>query len=340
MKKLSKKAVNTSRGIMIVMVSVMGTITLAACSINYSELAEGINELGEGVDKMVNGSTVVTTADETEPTESATESSAEVTEETTPTPTPSPTPTPKPTATPTPMPQRVDFSELTTDSISEAVEVQREDFAESYHADGEETELVTFTGNRMVVSIPGAENVQTAINLSLDGFYNEAEGLYSRYCSEADAAYGLDQEMYLAAPYSINMNYAYSYNERLLSVVMDYEVVQGGEDNITIVDRKEEIATYDILTGQYINNAMIAKDRTALEAALANAVAFAATNEDNIYTAAQVTEPVIVVHSQSNGMTFAEAYGYINGRLYHSPVDMANYADYLNTYGKIVYKIN
>ena len=340
MKKLSKKQVNTSKGIMIVTVSVLGTITLAACSINYSELADGINDLGRGIDRAVNGTGEETTVSaETEPTADETEET-EPSETEAPAPTATPTPTPKPTATPTPMPQRVDFSELTTDTISENVDVQIEEFAESYHADGEETELVSFTGNRIVVSIPDNTNIQTSLNLILDGFYQEAAGLYNRYSSEAEGQYALDPEMYLANKYDINVEYRYSFNGRLLSVIMEYGVVSGSEETRTDVYKKIEVATFDVLTGQYVTPAAVAKDIDALNAALASYLANAASTDDEEYTSDMVSSPILVAHSNDGGTHFAEIYGYINGNFTSVVADLSNYADYLNTYGKIVYKIN
>lgn len=340
MKKLSKKQVNTSKGIMIVTVSVLGTITLAACSINYSELAEGINDLGKGLDRAVNGTTEETTSslETVEPTVETEETEPSETEA--PLPTATPTPTPRPTATPTPMPERVDFSELTTDTISETLDVQIEEFAESYHADGEETELVSFTGNRIVVSMPDNANVQTSLNLILDGFYNEAEGLYNRYSSEAEGLYALDPEMYLANKYDVNIDYRYSYNGRLLSVIMEYDVVSGNEEEKADVIKKIEVATFDALTGQYVTPAAVAKDVDALNAALSSYLANAASTEEETYTSDMVSNPILVAHSNDGGTHFAEIYGYINGNFTNVVADLSNYADYLNTYGKIVYKIN
>ena len=338
MKRLSKKAVNTSKGIMIVVVSVLGTITLAACSINYRELADGINDIGRGMDHMVNGTSSARETEDpsdTDPTESS--ETDETAETPAPTATPTPAPTGTPVPTPTPMPDRVDFSELTTDEISDTLEVQLEEFAESHHDEEDGEELVTFAGNRMVLSMPENENIQLALNSLIDGFYYEAEGLYNRYSGEADAAYALDSEIYMEAPYAVSVNFSYSYNGRLLSVIKSYEVTQGEEN---IIDEKKEIDTYDVLTGNLVTPAMVAKDTTALGNALAASIAFAASTEEVQYTASQVTDPVIVVHAQGNGTAFAEAYGFINGTRFNAPVDLTNYADYLNSYGKIVYKIN
>ena len=217
MKKLYKKTVRTDMGLMIVTVSVLGVVSLAACSINYNDLADGINDLGKSVDHAINGTDAATAAatsgtetDATDPTAAPTEPEATPT----PSPTPVPTATPTPTPTPTPAPQRVDMSELTTDTITEGVEIKDETFEESYHDVDDYTQLVKFTGNRIAVEIPDGKNVQTAINLVINGFYNETEGLYKRYSDEAQSAYLLDKENYLAAPYSVNVKFNYSYNGR------------------------------------------------------------------------------------------------------------------------------
>ena len=344
MKKLSKRTVKTDLGPMIVVVSILGTITLAACSINYNELADGINDLGKGVDHAINGTKTTAVATDTEPTASESAASESATDSTDPLPTPTPTPTPEPTATPTPtpsptpVPQRVDMSELTTDTISEGVEINIEDFAESYHDTEDYTELVKFSGNRIAVNIPDSANVQTAVNLILDGFYSEAEGLYKRYSDEAQAAYLLDKESYLAATYSASVKYTYSYNGRVLSVVMEYFVKKGADEQIA--EHKSEIVTFDILTGQYVTPALVAKDYHALNDALAQALAQGVSNEEKKYKKEDVKDPVLVVHPQSGGTIFAEVYGRIGDKLFKTPVDLSNYADYLNSYGKIVYKLN
>ncbi len=341
MKKLYKKTVRTDMGLMIVTVSVLGVVSLAACSINYNDLADGINDLGKSVDHAINGTDAATAAatsgtetDATDPTAAPTEPEATPT----PSPTPVPTATPTPTPTPTPAPQRVDMSELTTDTITEGVEIKDETFEESYHDVDDYTQLVKFTGNRIAVEIPDGKNVQTAINLVINGFYNETEGLYKRYSDEAQSAYLLDKENYLAAPYSVNVKFNYSYNGRVLSVISEYTVKKGEEE--AYVEHKSEISTFDILTGQYVTPALVAKDYHKLEEVLAQALAQGSSSDVKVYKKEDVKSPVLVVHPISGGTVFAEVYGKIGGELYKTPVDLANYADYLNSYGKIVYKIN
>jgi hypothetical protein len=337
MKKLSKRAVRTNKGLMIVVVSVLGTITLAACSVNYKELAEGINDLGAGVDHAINGTSEAAPS-ESVPAPSSGESdpTAESIPDASPVPTPAPTVTPTPVPTPTPMPERVDMSKLTTDEITSDVEILSEDFAESYHVDGDETVLTTFTGNRVAVKIPDSKNVQTALNLIYEGFYQEAEGLYKRYSSEGESQYTLDPENYLVAPYSVEIKNAYSYNGRLMSVVMEY-TVKSGED---VIEHKTEISTCDILTGQYITPALVAKDPYALSDAIAAALADGITTDEFKASKKDVTDANIITHPESAGTVFAEACGYIKGELYRTPIDLSRFADYLNSFGKVVYKIN
>ena len=53
-----------------------------------------------------------------------------------------------------------------------------------------------------------------------------------------------------------------------------------------------------------------------------------------------ITDANIITHPESAGTVFAEACGYIKGELYRTPIDLSRFADYLNSFGKVVYKIN
>ena len=84
-------------------------------------------------------------------------------------------------------------------------------------------------------------------------------GLYTRCCSDAEAAYiiaGIPE-----APASVTVNFDYSDNGRVLSVVMSYTVIEiDGEETV-----KTEYASFDMLTGQYVTTAAISDDVAEFE---------------------------------------------------------------------------
>ena len=135
-----------------------GVFLLTSCSINTNGISQAFSDLGENLGEVARGRneteyTEPAPAEETVETEVFIEESApaEETVETEPEATPSPTATPTPS--PTPVPQRVDFSELTEDTLTDKIYVESEDFSESAHAeDDDDILLAQFEGIRMLLS--------------------------------------------------------------------------------------------------------------------------------------------------------------------------------------------
>ena len=337
-------------------------MVVSACTIDYDGLSEGLNELGIALDinggrtpampaettseveattsessKETYGTTEATTgstatsstgtsetdetavpSETTETTETAvTSETSETTEETTPT----PTPTPRPTN------ERVDFSKLTTSNISDNFAVDTEEFSENVEGDGKA--MAVFSGKRMAVSKAGSDNVTEAVNLILDSFYQEAAGVYNRYAGEAKAAYNISGTV--DTVYNVEVNFDYSYNKRILSVVMSYKATAGN----SVLASKEEFASFDMLTGQYITLASVADDWTGLQDALKLKLA----KNISITRPASITD--LYVSAQQPGAQTAtiEIYGMYNGQRIHTTGDMNEYAKFLNRYGKMIYGV-
>lgn len=311
------------------------------------------SEETSGKTEATTSSTEETTAETTMPTETeATETSETTeTEETTssetsetvpsessstsettgegPLPTPSATPTPTPTPTPHPSNERVDFSYLTSSNISENFVVDSETFSESVDTEDNQ-HLAVFSGKRVLVSKAGSENVSEAVNLILDSFYQEAAGLYSRYAGEAKAAYGLSGTV--DTVYNIEVNFDYSYNKRVLSVVMSYKVTAGNK----VLASKEEFSSFDMLTGQYVTLASVAGDLEGLQNALRSKLA----KNEPIARASAITDLYIAAQQPGAQTATVEIYGMYNGKRVHTTGDMNEYAQYLNRYGKIIFGIS
>jgi|GEM_PF-659754 len=386
----------------VISLSMLGTFFLAACTVNVDRLNDGLSDLGDSLNEAVNPTEIAETED-TEPEETINdieqvdETEAEPTA--TPEPTETPTPTPTATPTPTPLPERVDFSELTTDEVTTEFTVYTEDFAEHYVADGTEITLATFEGQKVVVEVPGAANVQTAINLILNGFYSEAEGYYNKYSQKALSSYSLTGDA--EDTYDVEVTMSYSENGRLLSVIMSY-AVEGADGTVV---SSYDFVTFDMLTGQYVTTASITNDIEGLETALGEKLIYAAehapeeeeepaeveepededidenaeeteaeepeedededTTETTETTEAEesdeteetvvprkrinisredgdieVTEIFIAAQQAGAETATAEVYGLIDGVIYHTTVDMNEFADYLNTYGTLVYGVS
>ena len=340
MKRFAKTTVRKSTAA--VMAVIIGCTTLlAACSVDYDQLSQGLNDLGDSI--------METTESSVEVTESNEPSETTVTSTPTPTPTPTPTATPTPTPTPTPLPERVDFSELTTDEITADFTVETEAFEESSNTEDGDA-LVTFSGVRMVVSDESAENVQTAINMILDGFYQEADGIYRRMSNEAQAEASL--VAITEGCGAVTVNFEYSDNGRVLSVIMTRSVTDM-DGNVTDAT---EYASFDMLTGQYVTMASIASDAAGLEAALkaklaadvnvvpeepeqtteTDATEETIKNSRKEVSAADVSNIYIAVQEPGAQTATVVIYGEIDGVTCHTTVDMNEYAQYLNRYGKLV----
>ena len=177
----------------IVLSAGMAATFLAACSINTDKLGEGISDLGNAF--VTETETTETKATETTVTEETTAASetSEAPAETTPVATPTPSATP--------LPQRVDFSNLTDIQLNDTFTVSTEAFSESAYVDGTEVLLSKFEGCRFVVSRAANENVANSINLIVNGFYNEAAGVYNRVYSKAKAEYDLKGS--IESPYNV-----------------------------------------------------------------------------------------------------------------------------------------
>ena len=182
----------------------------------------------------------------------------------------------------------------------------------------------------MVVSKAGSENVSEAMNLIFDSFYQEAAGLYSRYAGEAKASYGLSGVV--DNVYNVEVNFDYSYNKRILSVIMSYKATAGK----TVLASNEEYVSFDILTGQYVTLASVAEDWEGLQNALRAKLA----KNEPISRAAAITDLYVAAQQPGAQTATVEIYGMYGGKRVHTTGDMNEYAQYLNRYGKIIYGIN
>lgn len=355
--------INPQRSSKIVAVGIAGAMLLGivtACSIDYAGLTEGLNDLGNAMDisygktpaspeettavittteTAVTSETKETTeettsetsqtsettsgTDETVPSESTSGTSgSSETSETTEGSVPTPTPTPRPTN------ERVDFSGLTTNKVSENFTVDVEEFSESVDAD--QQPMALFSGKRMLVSKAETDNVTEAVNIILDSFYQEAAGLYTRYAGEAKAAYNLSGT--IDTVYSIEVNFDYSFNKRILSVIMSYKVTA----DKNVIATKSETVSFDMLTGQYITLAAVASDWEGLQNALRTKLAKNVT----VKNAASITDLYVAAQQPGAQTATVEIYGMCNGEMIHTTGDMNEFAQYLNRYGKMIYGVS
>ena len=323
----------------------MAATFLAACSINTDKLGEGISDLGNAF--VTETETTETKATETTVTEETTAASetSEAPAETTPVATPTPSATP--------LPQRVDFSNLTDIQLNDTFTVSTEAFSESSYVDGTEVLLAKFEGCRFVVSRAANENVANSINLIVNGFYNEAAGVYNRVYSKAKAEYDLKGS--IESPYNVLVDFQYTTNGRALSVLMVYEVKGGEAETNTVID----FASFDMLSGQYITFNTVCKDPAGLENALRLGLSNSlkvqpkpvetdvtaetqATTETTAAPAAKTPAPedfdaVYIAPGPATTdaarNTFATIYGVVDGKVYSAVIDMNAYANFLNRYG-------
>ena len=321
----------------------MATTFLAACSINTDKLGEGISELGNAF--VTDEETTVTEAAVTETTETTVASeTSEAPAETTPEATPTPSATP--------LPQRVDYSSYTDIALNDTFTVSSEAFSESSYVDGSDVLLAKFEGNRFVVTKAANETVANSINLIINGFYNEAAGVYNRVYSKAKAEYDLKGS--IESPYSVQVDFQHTTNGRTLSVLMVYEVSGGDAEKTTVVD----FASFDMLSGQYIAFNTVCKDpkglEDALRAGLANSLKVqpkpAETDVADTVTTAETTAVQTVKTPEADEFdaiyiapgpatadaatnSFATVYGVAGGKVYRTVIDMNAYAGFLNRYG-------
>ena len=250
----------------------MATTFLAACTVNTDELGQGISDLGNAFGTETEATTAAPA--ETKETEATVSDETEVTE------TEAPTATPTATATPTPLPERVDFSEYTDIDLTDSFQITLEDFEESAHSDDDTVEFAVFSGNRLVITDAENETAMEAINLVVDGFYQEAAGAYQKTVAQIKSEYITSGVIENSG--SVYVNFEYVTNGRALSVLMIYAVNVGDK-----MDRTVEFASFDMLTGHYITMNSIVSDTDGLEKACKNALADAI--KANALAAAQPT---------------------------------------------------
>ena len=359
--------INPQRSSKIVAAGIAGAMLLGivtACSIDYAGLSEGLNDLGNAMDfgygntpaspeettavitttetTTVTGTseTSETTTETTSETTAETSSTSETTSDTTETaPSESTTGTsgtsettddsvPTPTPTPHPTNERVDFSGLTNNKVFENFIIDIEEFSESVDAD--QKAMAIFSGKRMLVSKAENDNVTEAVNIILDSFYQEAAGLYTRYAGEAKAAYNLSGT--IDTVYNIEVNFDYSYNKRILSVIMSYKVTS----DKNVIASNEEFVSFDMLTGQYITLAAVASDWDGLQNALKAKLAKNVT----VKSAAAITNLYVAAQQPGAQTATVEIYGMYNGEKIHTTGDMNEFAQYLNRYGKMIYGVS
>ena len=203
-----------------------------------------------------------------------------------------------------------------------------EEFSESI--DGGGKAMAVFSGKRMAVSKAENDNVTEAVNLILDSFYKEAEGIYNRYAGEAKAAFNLSGTVDDA--YVTEVNFDYSFNKRILSVVMSYKATNGKN----VLAEKEEYASFDMLTGQYVTLAAVASDWTGLQ----NALKVKLAKNVSVSKASAITDLFVVAQQPGAQTATVEIYGMYNGQRIHTTGDMNEYAQFLNRYGKMIYGVS
>ncbi len=224
-----------------------------------------------------------------------------------------------PTVTPI---ERVDFSDLTSIELTREINVENEAFREVYISEEDEIEYAQFEGNRSLVTIKDSPNVECAINLMADGFYQEAAGKYANVVANAKAQLELNPEGFeeFTAVYVSN---DITTNGRILTVRMIYTVETDG--NVT--EKVEETYSFDVLTGKIIILDDIAVNSDELyEALLAE---FKEDDEIDTFTPIFITPtddyiPLRLVAVNKDGEETVIM------------VDLVQYSEYLNRFGKNV----
>ena len=319
---------------------------LVACSINTEELGQGISELGNIFETTQPVQTV------TEPTASETEEPGETvisteTEETTEI---RPTISATPTKSPTPLPQRVDFSEYTDIKLTDKFTVTSEDFSESTHSDDDREVFATFEGNRLVVTEAEYETARDAVNLIIDGFYQESEAAYKRVAAKAKSEYLTSGVVEVT--YEVKVDFKYETNGRVLSVLMLYTVAGPNEDYSAF-----DFASFDMLTGHYITLDSVAADpetfENTLRKDLENSIKYIipagtvdeATGEvsttDKLAKTPRADEFIAFyaapTAAESEDKHFMMLYGITeDGQIWTATAGIDDYADQLNRYGRSV----
>lgn len=313
-----------------------GVFLLTSCSVNVNGIGEAFSDLGENLNRAAEGRSA-SGYEETAPAQPAetAETSAEETEvtETAPEPTATPSPTATPTPSPTPVPQRVDFSELTEDSLTDKIDVETEEFSESAHAeDDDDIILAKFEGIRLLLSSETEIAPVVSVNLMLDAFYMEAEGIYNRTVNEQYAAYELDPET-VPETKVVSVDYEYFFNGRLLCVVMNYAVTQEEEVLLT----NTEYYRYDLYTGQLVYSDMLVNDVDAFYDELAEAVADSTSSRTD--KAEDYHIEFFVVETDEDGQTEVTAAVATDDGFEYYVVEIPDLYDSLTRYGRIVWNV-
>lgn len=318
----------SSKVVGLISVLVAGAVFMSACSVDMDGIGKAFQNLGQNLNNSTSDSesteasqTTEVIIVETSETEQTLETEVEVT------PIPTATSTPIPTATP--MPQRVDFSELTRDSLIGTITVDTEEFEESSHAeDDDSVVLATFSGVRLLLESEDELPVVTAVNMMLNGFYMEAQGLYNRAVNETSAAYALQETT--VSLVAVKIDYKCFFNGRLLGVIMNYEV----EVDEEITSDATEYVMYDLYTGQYITPELLFTDVSALYLDICGDIAHdtedtrdKASDYQVIYLASNDEEDddipavVIVMHA---------------GQLEEYEVDLTDYEQFISRNGRVL----
>lgn len=316
-----------------------GVILMTSCSINMNGVGEAFSDLGENLNEAARGRSTSEYEEETAPA-AETEETAVIIEETVPAeetdpaePTATPSPTATPTPSPTPIPQRVDFSELTEDTLTDKIYVESEEFSESAHAeDDDDILLAQFEGIRMLLSAEEEMAPVVSVNLMLDAFYMEAEGIYNRVVNEQYAAYELDPET-VPDTVIVSVNYDYYFNGRLLAVVMSYETTQEDE----VLTELTEYVTYDLYTGQMITPDMLFTDADAFYAAVAEAIA--EDTADRRDSAEDYEIEFIGVEETDDGKIITTVIATSEDGTDFYTINLGDFYDFLTRYARIVWSV-
>lgn len=309
-------------------------ILMTSCSLNTEKFGSAFEHLNENLNEAISETTEATieesVANETEVEETTEEVGTEELEEIEATPTPTATPTPEPTEVPVYVPERVDFSELTEDQLSDTITVELEAFSENYVTEDEIVAAI-FEGNRMLISSEDATNVQVAVNLILDSFYEEALGAYNSNRVEVLSELEINpvEEGMEFEPVTGTVTYDYGFNGRVLSVVMTYDIVRGEE----VLATNMETSTFDLYTGSYVVLENIISDMEGFETAARAQLAF--SSEDEKAKPEEFSEISIMARNDDSSILICGVRN--NGERVSALVDVNDYSVYMNRYGRIIF---
>lgn len=352
----------------VIAMTITTAILLSACSIDMEKVKEATIDLGQDLQSaFTEDDTTTAEVVETEPTVEEIVVETEVLAETTPVkeivtpePTeepkeePTPTPTEEPTPEPTLSPERVDFSELTEDQLTDDITLYTEAFEEHY-AIAEDTRIADFSGNRLLLKSEKEIVSVTALNLYLDGFYCEAEGLYFRYRNEALAETGIltgmipgeiideeadDEELPEDIDteefeiddediYHVVINYEYHVTNRLFTVNMSYEVTKGEE----VITSSEEILIVDIYTGQTVTNDMLFKNTDEFMSFVNEQI----LEESEVKKAKESDiHDVTMIFDSDSKDTYVIVSAYVKDEEVNLEINIEDFEDLLTRFGRLV----